>query len=104
MLEIPCGNCGVTLTKSVGSISILVLGDEYIYSYFPCSACDEYTAESYRDQFFGEAVTGHVTGISREEGDSITAAIAACPDPLNKFCDCSSHQALYTGRYAPPGD
>ncbi len=104
MLEIPCGNCGITLTESVGGISILVMGDEYIYSYFLCTICDEYTAESYHDRFFGDPSIGHVTGISREEGDRIATAITTCPKPSNKFCECPSHKALYTGRYAPPSD
>ena len=104
MLKVPCGNCDVTLSECVGGISILVMGDEYIFSYFLCPSCDEYTAESYRDQFLGDSSTGTVARISREEGDKIIEAIKACPDRRDKFCECASHRALYTGRYSPSGD
>ena len=102
MADIPCGKCGVTLNQCQGSIAILVMGDEYIYSYYRCDPCDEYTAESYRDRFMGGSFIGHDGGISRDEGDLTIKAIKACPDPRDKFCDCRGHRALHSGRYMPP--
>ena len=98
MFEIPCGRCGASLSPCLGGISILVMGDEYIYSYFFCERCDEYTAESYRDRFMGGSYIGHVPYISKEEGERILKAIKACPKPSDKHCRCPSHEALYTGR------
>ena len=104
MLKIPCGTCGETLSQCLGGISILVMGDEYIYSYFLCEACNEYTAESYRDRFMGGSFIGHEPHISRDEGDQIIKAIKACPKPSDKFCQCPSHEALYSGRMADCDD
>jgi len=47
---IRCAQCAREIPASPGrqaGISILVLGDEYTYSYWRCDACGFYTVESY---------------------------------------------------------
>jgi hypothetical protein len=95
-----CANCKTfvgELRDKKGSISILVMGDEYIYCYFDCQACGMYTAEQYHDRFIGDASIAVMAPIPMEVGEKILALIADCPKPNNKFCDCDSHKALYTG-------
>lgn len=80
------------------AISIFVLGDEYIYSYWWCARCGCYTVEAYHDRFMGESEIGFLPPISKEEGDRAVAIIRACPTPHDKFCECASHRAMYRGR------
>ena len=96
-----CLNCEKYLGEigdKIASISILVMGDEYIYSYFSCDGCGMYTAERYHDRFIGDSSIGVVGPIPKDEGEHIIALIAACESPNNKHCSCDSHKALYTGR------
>lgn len=98
-----CISCARSLgaAKARAAISILVAGDEYIYSYYSCEACGSYTVEAFHDRFMGESDTHFLPPIAREEGDRAVALIDACPSPGDKFCDCPSHLALYTGRVGP---
>lgn len=100
-----CANChrdiGETLDR-IASIAILAMGDEYVYSYFRCSACEMYTIEQYHDHFTGDDDVSVAGPISREAGEQIVELIRQCPDPQSKNCDCSSHRALYSGRVVDP--
>jgi hypothetical protein len=94
-----CLTCRKTLDESDGprgSISILVMGDEYIYSYVFCCRCNTYTVESFHDHFLGEDSISYFSA-DRETGDRAIELIKACPDPDNKHCTCDSHKALYYG-------
>ena len=77
-------------------ISISVMGDEYIYTYFYCDTCRSYTVESYYDRFLGEAEISFFS-VSKETGERAIELIRACPDPFDKNCTCPSHQAMYYG-------
>ena len=93
-----CLKCkGPLAAKADAAIAILVLGDEYIYSYFFCKSCRSYTVESYHDRFMGEDEISFLPPIEKEEGDKAVALIRACPDPMDKHCECASHKALYYG-------
>jgi len=94
-----CVACDQPLPKAVAGIAILVAGDEYIYRYFLCERCDVYTVDGYHDRFMGDQDEVFVLPpIARAEGDRAVALIRACPDPMDKLCDCASHAALYSGR------
>jgi hypothetical protein len=96
-----CFNCNHyigEMGQQDASISILVLGDEYIYSYFRCPACEMYAAEQYHDRFMGDSEIALMKPIPKEEGEEIVALIKRCPRPSDKFCECESHKALYSGR------
>jgi hypothetical protein len=69
-----------------------VMGDEYIYSYWYCSACKVYTAEVYHDRFMGEDSVHCQGPISKERGNEILALIRKCPKPNNKRCTCDAHR------------
>ena len=94
-----CLSCGKTLGADDvhrAAISIFVMGDEYIYSYVRCEACGEYTVEAYHDRFMGED-DSQTFAVDRKTGEKAMELIRACPEPLNKFCECESHRALYYG-------
>ena len=96
-----CANCDEYIGEikdQIASIAMLVMGDEYIYSYFRCSACEMYTAERYYDRFMGGTDISLMLPFEKEQGEKIIALIRDCPEPNSKFCECDSHQALYTGR------
>ena len=96
-----CSNCKTNIGEmrdQEASISIFVMGDEYIYSYFVCKACGMYTAEQYHDRFLGDAQIAVMAPIPKEEGERIVELIEACSQPNNKNCTCDSHKALYHGR------
>lgn len=96
-----CSQCKIFIGEmrdKEASISIAVMGDEYIYSYFVCKACEMYTAEQYHDHFLGEARVALMAPIPKEEGERIMTLIKACSEPNNKNCTCDSHKALYHGR------
>jgi len=78
-------------------ISIAVMGDEYIYSYWNCPACRQWTVESYHDRFMGDDEIQLMGPFPPEVGERCVALIEVCPDPGEKNCDCKSHQALYYG-------
>ncbi|MFH1810055.1 MAG: hypothetical protein ABIJ09_15015 [Pseudomonadota bacterium] len=79
-------------------IAISVMGDEVIYTYLFCAQCQHYTVEAYHDHFLGDDEVSLLPALDKAEGDAALALIRACPDPMNKNCDCASHRALYHGR------
>jgi hypothetical protein len=91
-----CTGCGRSLGKAEAAIAIFVMGDEYLYSYFACG-CGACTVESYHDRFLGEDEVSVLGPFPREVGERAVALIRACPSPMDKLCDCRSHQALYYG-------
>jgi hypothetical protein len=88
--------------RAQAGISVFVLGDEYIYSYWLCPACDHYTVEAYHDRFLGDDEVFFLAPVSRKVGDRAVALIRACPSPFDKYCDCPSHRALYHGVPSEP--
>lgn len=93
-----CAHCSKPLPqRALAAISILVAGDEYIYSYFQCSACGGYSVEGFHDAFMGDSEAWRLPPITPEVGERCVALARACPDPGNKHCRCASHQALYHG-------
>jgi len=96
-----CANCGTYIGEikdKDASISILVMGDEYIYSYFRCPSCGMYAAERYLDRFMGDSEIALMKPIPEDEGERIIELIQGCAHPNDKFCQCESHKALYHGR------
>ena len=96
-----CCNCGENLGEiqdKDASIAILVMGDEYIYSYFRCGSCGMFACERYLDRFMGGSEAVWMPPIPGAEGEKILELIRACPRPSDKFCECDSHQKLYHGR------
>ena len=92
-----CAKCLLEFPEKavrLAGIAVMGLGDEYVYSYFWCGACQHYTVESYRDRFEGGDSVTILPPVSREVGDRAVALIRACPNPMNKHCDCPSHRAL----------
>lgn len=83
--------------KRAAGIAILVMGDEYIYSYWYCTKCKLYSIESYHDRFMGEDSITFMGPFPKEVGDRCVALVKKCPDPMDKHCDCESHKALYHG-------
>ena len=79
-------------SEARASISIFVMGDEYIYSYYYCDECEHYTVEAYHDRFMGEDDISFLPPIGRTEGDYAVELIEACATPMNKRCDCASHK------------
>ena len=105
-----CAACGVDFPageRARAGISIFVMGDEYVYSYWSCAACQRYTVTAYHDRFMGEDSRSVLPPVSREVGDAAVALIRACPEPFDKWCECPSHRALYhgvpDGEGRPPG-
>lgn len=97
---VDCVGCNRTFPaeqKARASISIFVLGDEYIYSYWFCEACQRYTIEWYHDRFLGEDDVGFLPAMPKEVGDRCVELVRACPTPWDKNCECESHRALYHG-------
>jgi len=90
-----CSGCRARFGEAerpAASISLEVLGDEVIYSYWCCRSCGCYTQESLRDSFTTgehESVSGP---IAAERGAEIVAEIARCPQPYEKRCDCEVHR------------
>ena len=94
---VQCQQAFPTGSLARAGISIFVMGDEYIYSYWRCDACGFYTVESYHDRFTGEDEVTFLPAVSREIGDRCVALVQACPTPFDKYCECRSHRALYYG-------
>ena len=95
-----CCQCAREFDKAENAraaISIFVMGDEYIYSYWYCVSCGFYTVEWYHDCFMGDDDVGFLAPVPRDVGDHCVQLIQACPDPFNKHCDCESHRQLYYG-------
>ena len=99
-----CAKCGKEFpaaARSRAGISIFVMGDEYIYSYWYCEECQHYTVRAYHDRFMGEDSEDTLPPMPKERGDRAVALIRACPQPFDKYCECPSHRAMY---YGVPGD
>ncbi len=79
------------------AIAIMVMGDEYIYSYWYCQACGVYSIEAYHDRFMGEDSITYMGPFPKEIGDQCAELISTCPAPQDKYCDCDAHKALYYG-------
>lgn len=95
-----CVKCGEEFQhgeRARAAISIFVLGDEYMYSYWHCRGCDMYTVESFHDRFMGDDEITFLPPIARDVGDRCVELVRACPSPHDKHCDCPSHRALYYG-------
>ena len=95
---IACVNCGAPLgglQSRAAFISLMVMGDECIESYFLCPACDRYTVRVYHDRFLGDEDEIYSRGpFDRAEGDRLVALINTCPEPTSKYCDCEAHRSL----------
>lgn len=94
---IQCGQGFLPDARARAAIAIFVLGDEVIYSYWYCAACETYTVEAFHDRFLGEHDISFLPPMHKAVGDRCVELIGACPDPGNKHCDCASHRALYHG-------
>jgi hypothetical protein len=77
------------------------MGDEYVYSYWLCAPCQQYTVRAYHDRFIGEGSVGVMGPFPKELGHRAVALIRACPQPLDKWCECASHKAMYYGVPSP---
>ncbi|MBM4345678.1 MAG: hypothetical protein FJ100_20080 [Deltaproteobacteria bacterium] len=98
-----CLRCGLRFApeaRRAGGISVLVTGDEVIYSYWRCGACGWYSIEEYYDAFLGDSTVRWGPVVRPEIGDRALRWIAQCPDPHDKWCECDAHRALATG--VPP--
>jgi len=105
---ITCVQCKRELPADDGpqaGISISVMGDEYIYSYWRCDACGFYTVESYLDRFMGDSEVTFLPPIPQAVGEHCVALARQCPTPYDKTCECPAHRALYYGlpREPDPG-
>ncbi len=97
-----CPKCRYDLGRgrgAVAGISILVEGDEVIFSYFRCPDCAAFSAEGFEDRFMSDHHTIWSLGeIPESEARQIVELVKTCPEPHDKHCNCASHKALYTGR------
>ncbi len=93
-----CKKCGTDLGglhKRVASICLLAQGDEEVRSYFLCKACNVYTVWFVIENFFTDELTRFAADpIPREKGDKIIENIRKCPDPMDKWCTCPTHEEL----------
>lgn len=97
MDAISCANCGADLgpvSKRAAFISLFVMGDERIDSWFWCAPCGVWTVEEYDDRFMGETTVSVRGPVPKEEGDRIVALIRKCPAPGDKWCECETHKTL----------
>ena len=103
-MELRCASCGAELPAGArrAGISIFVMGDEYTYTYWSCTACLHYTVTAYHDRFMGEDSRSILPPQPRAVGDRAVALIQACPTPHDKYCECPSHRAMYHGLPAEP--
>lgn len=95
-----CAGCNHEFEEQAvrqAGIAVFGQGDEYIYSYFRCGGCHRYTVRVYCDSFTGDASISFLPPVSREQGERAVAVIRACPDPMNKFCDCPAHREMICG-------
>jgi hypothetical protein len=95
-----CASCKHQMDRAAcrkAAISIYVMGDEYIYSYWQCSGCAQWTIESFRDEFIGGNTITIMGPFPPPVGARCVALIEACPEPMSKLCECPSHKALYYG-------
>ena len=99
---IQCLQCGRSfdqkaMDQCVASISGIIMGDEYIESYYFCNQCQVYTMEIYHDRFLGDDEVSVRGPISKPEGDAKVELIRKCSEPWNKKCRCNSHQSYFDG-------
>lgn len=89
-----CVGCGAQIAKRRAFISLFVLGDEEIRSWYFCDTCRCWTVEEYLDRFIGETnVT--VRGPFPEQACAADVALVdTCPDPGSKWCACDTHRRL----------
>ena len=95
-----CLECDYEFTaneKRAAGIAIMVLGDEYIFSYWCCPKCQKCSVESYHDRFMGEDDITYMGPFAKVVGERCVALVEKCPNPMDKYCDCQSHKALYYG-------
>ena len=95
-----CLHCRLVFSpelKRVGGISVLVTGDECIYSYWRCPACGWFSIEEYYDAFLGDSTIRWGPAVRPEIGERALKWIAQCADPHDKWCECDAHRALATG-------
>jgi len=100
MRTLPCLKCHEAMALNAerkAGISIFVMGDEYLYSYWECASCQQWTIESYHDRFLGESSVHCLGPFSPEVGTECVRLVQACPHPGDKNCECASHHALYYG-------
>jgi hypothetical protein len=92
-----CGKeLGAGNTGPVASISAIVMGDEYIHSFYFCDSCDVYTEQTWRDVFTTGEDQITVSGpLSRAEGEAKIAVIRRCKEPWNERCRCDAHQEFF---------
>jgi len=89
-----CGRDFGGVEKRRGFISLFVMGDEEIQSWFFCEACQVWTVEEYLDRFLGESSISFRGPIEREAGEKQVARIRECPDPADKWCECPVHREM----------
>ncbi len=87
-----CAGCGAPLARPAATIALLVMGDEHIESYWFCAACDACTVRVACDHFHGEYEVWTRGPFERARGEDAVRRIAACPDPLEKYCKCPTHR------------
>ena len=93
-----CARCNKVLEGSAAaSISGNIMGDEYIESWYLCTARGVYTKEVYRDRFSGESSVLTSRSVEKASGDVQVALIRNCLSPWDKNCRCSSHLRYFGG-------
>lgn len=94
-MSVACSHCGRDLggvEERAAAISVFVMGDERIDSWYSCDVCKRWTVEEYYDAFMGDATVSVRGPISWEAGQRAVAIIRRCPTPLDKWCDCAAHK------------
>nr|MDO8083597.1 hypothetical protein [Candidatus Sigynarchaeum springense]MDO8115984.1 hypothetical protein [Candidatus Sigynarchaeota archaeon] len=90
-----CSQCSKEIDKPVISIAGSIIGDEYIDSYYFCSACQVYTKEGLHDRFCGEESSSTGGPLTKAEGDAKVKLIKRCPTPWDKRCHCPVHKKYF---------
>ena len=91
-MSVDCTGCKKELPARVAFICVKPMGDEYIYSFYFCAACDVYSKEIFVDRFFGPHAISVVGPIAKSEGDADVRAIRGCPDSSDEYCGCAAHR------------
>ena len=82
------------LDRRVAFIAVERAGDEYIFSYWHCGACESYMLEVYHDRFMGDDERSIEGPRPAADVAADLKRIAHCPDPSDKRCRCEAHRAL----------
>lgn len=95
-----CSKCGREFDRQrgegpVASISGGIMGDEYIESFYFCSACQVYTVEIYHDRFLGEEEISVRGPVPKLEGETKIELIKQCSRPWDKKCRCKAHRSYF---------